>query len=235
MFQAPRPPRAGSESPSSRPPDAGHRLGQLARTEVTRREPVPPVTAGTLVSVTSQVSSGGRSARVYRSERDERSCMHCWQPEVAVVGDQDRSVDLAGMQVDEQTRSDVDIRSLFFLDFDLSDMSCRRVHPSRCLRDEGAEFDVDGAGGLERIEIGLLTMTVTWVALTTHQGGAIHDARDMCSGPHPATISVGQTLDKSSQVEPAPARAVPATEPSAAVVHIEAIDIRPDTHECNIH
>lgn len=97
------------------------------------------------------------------------------------------------------------------------------------------KLDVDSAGGLERIEVGLLTMTVTWVALTTHQGGAVHDARDMCSGPHPAPISTGQTLDKSSQVEPAPAWAVPAAESSAAVVHIEAIDMRPDTHECSIH
>lgn len=100
-------------SPALRTPAVADRLRELAREEILIGQPVPPMPPGAFVRLTAQVTGSDAWARVYRSNGHHLSGTLKRQPQVAVIGDHDRSVHSPIQHVHEQVRGNVHVRSLF--------------------------------------------------------------------------------------------------------------------------
>ncbi len=157
------------------------------------------------------------------------------KPEVAVVGDEYSSVNLLGVQVDQQMCSDVDVGALLFqgLDFRVPPVGC--LYAAHLARHEGTQLDVDSSAGPQRVQVGLLTYPRPGIALTAHDGRALDNARHGSTGGAPGSITVHKALSQRGEIEPTPAVLVSATESASAVIDIESIYVRADSHMYSLY
>ena len=88
-------------------------LGELARVEVVGIEGVPPVAADPVIGPTMQGLGCWGASGVDGAQWQVLSGMPGGETQVAVVGDQHSSIDLVSVEVDQEMRGQIHVRSLF--------------------------------------------------------------------------------------------------------------------------
>ena len=89
---------------------------------------------------------------------------------------------------------------------------------------------IDGTGRAKRPEVRVLLRVTLRVGRRVHSSSAIDDSADRCSPRCPTALPGDQILCEAANVDPAPARTMPAAELPSAVIEVVTVDVHANVH-----